>query len=348
MTPSQDLHDVLVSRPFRLARVDPLVLSRCELRGPLWRTPWPGVRAWAGTDPDNPWQRVMESSMLLPEGAAVGSWGAAYVHGALDYDGLNPRTLAPLPVVACLGKSQRIRHRPGVVLLRSDNCEGDVVMRGGVPVTSAARTAFDLARTATSLADAVAGIDAMLHVGLDPHELSTFIAGRRGWRGVAQARAALALSSPHAASRPESWLRVAWVVDAGLPAPEVNRGVLSDDWVFLGEADLLDVGSGMIGEYDGRDHRAVERQTRDNVRAEVLERHGLTVSRYTSVDLLHHQRRLVWRMRETYGRAVAVQPSRRRWVLAPRKPPREPPIKPLRMEPRAQNATSVSDTPGCR
>lgn len=337
-----------VSRPFRLTGADSLGLSRSELLGPLWRTPWPGVRAWAGADPDNPWQRAMEASMLLPHGAAVGTWGAAFAHGALDYDGLNPRTLAPLPVVACLGKSQRIRPRPGLVLLRSSNSDGDVVLRDGVPVTSTARTAFDLARTATSLTDAVAGVDAMLHIGLDRHELSTFIAGRRGWRGVAQARAALALSSPHAASRPESWLRVAWVIDAGLPVPEVNQGVLSDDGVFLGEADLLDVESGMIGEYDGRDHRAVERQTRDNVRAEGLERHGLTVSRYTSVDLLQHQRRLVWRMREAYGRAVAVEPSRRRWVLAPRKPPIKPPTKPFRMAPGAQNATSVSDTPACR
>jgi hypothetical protein len=318
MTVGQDLHDVLIRRPLRLAGCDPVVLSRSELLGPLWRTPWSGVRAWAGTDPNDPWQRIMEASMLLPDGAAVGTWGAAFAHGAYDFDGLDPRTLAQLPVVACLGRSQRIRHRPGIVLLRSTNSEGDVVTRDGVPVTSAARTAFDLARTATSLADAVAGIDAMLHTGLDRHELSTFIAAHRGWRGVAQARAALALSSPHAASRPESWLRVAWVVDAGLPVPEVNRRVLSEDGVFLGEADLLDIESGMIGEYDGRDHRAVERQTSDNVRAEGLERHGLTVSRYTSVDLLRHHRRLVWRMRETYRLAATVDPERRRWVLPPR------------------------------
>lgn len=318
MTGGQDLCDSFTTRPFRLAHVEAGALSRSELLGPLWRTPWSGVRAWAGTDPTDAWQRVMEASMLLPDGAAVGTWGAAFAHGARDHDGLDPRTLAPLPVVACLGRSQRIRRRPGSVLLRSINSEGDVVMRDGVPVTSAVRTAFDLARTATSLADAVAGVDAMLHTGLDRRELSAFIAGHRGWRGVGQARAAVSLSSPYAASRPESWLRVAWVVDAGLPGPEVNRGVRSEDGVFLGEADLLDVRSGMVGEYDGRDHRAVERQTRDNVRQEALGRHGLSVSRYTSVDLLHHHRRLVWRLQNSHRLALAVEPARRKWVLAPR------------------------------
>lgn len=302
-----------VQRPLRTTDVPGV--PRGERRGPLWKHPHHGVVAWAGLDASSPATRI-HAAAAAEDGAALGTWAAAWLHGARELDGLGLDGRTALPVVFCPGASGRRRRRSGLVPLRSGLDPADVVVIHGVAVTSPVRTAFDLGRTAPDLDTAVADLDAVCRdARVDVAELAGYAAERAGWKGVPLLRQALPLLDPRARSRPESRMRVVWLRDAGLPAPEVNVPVHEHGpgWK-LGEPDLLDVATGLVGEYDGAHHRAIAQHGADNVREETFERHGLTVVRCIWADVLE-RRRLAHRMRARYAEAREV--TRRSWYVPP-------------------------------
>ena len=307
-----ELSDDFIDRPwtFRAKQGEEGMPSAGERRGPLWRRPHYGVLAWIGSDEHDPRQRILGASAAV-DGLPLAGWAAAYLHGAKELDGeANDGTA--LPVLFCPGTSGARRPRPGLQPLRSTLEPGDVVQIDGVTCTSLNRTAFDLARQAKSLHDAVADLDVMLRsTKLRQGDLHEYVQrqGRR-W-GVVQARQALPLLDPFALSRPESRLRVRWVADAGLPKPLVNAAVF--DRVSgrrIGAPDLLDPESGLAAEYDGDYHWELGQSTADNRRQERLESLGLTIVRVTALDM-HDPDRLVQRLQEGYGRARRV--GRRNW-----------------------------------
>jgi hypothetical protein len=232
-------------------------------------------------------------------------WAAAYVHGARELDGGYGRNQLE-PITFCLGESGTKRPRGGLVPIRTRLDEGDVVTVGDLKVTSPARTAFDLARTAKSLQWAVADVDCLLRARpqvLTVAQFAKYVETKRGFTGVAQARACIPLLSPLSRSRPESALRVIWVVDAGLPMPLVNPKVFHRlTGQLLGLPDVLDAESGLVGEYDGAQHRDLQNHSDDNVREEAFEDAGLTVVRVTAVDFRRPEQ-LVRRLQAGYARA---------------------------------------------
>ncbi|HEX5512384.1 MAG TPA: hypothetical protein VFX41_11765, partial [Actinomycetales bacterium] len=218
--------DELITRPWRLsakADLDGLPTTG-ELRSGLWRRPHRGVLAWAGSDAEDPMQRILAAAAAV-DGAPLAGWAAAYLHGARELDG-ETRGGEPLPVLFCIGKSGTRRPRQGLKPFRSPMGVEDVVQINGVLCTSLVRTTFDLARLAPSLADAVADVDTMLRcTRLRLADLKRYVQRQRRVPGLVQVREALRLADPLSLSRPESKLRVLWVVDAGLPAPLVNASV---------------------------------------------------------------------------------------------------------------------------
>ena len=159
-------------------------------------------------------------------------------------------------------------------------------MRRGIPCVTVERAAFDAMRTALDLREAVVAMDMVAAAELTSVlRMRHYVQGRSGWAGVGQVRAALDLASEHSRSPNETRLRLVWVLDAGLPIPEVNRPVLDRGGRLLGVADLLDVAAGVVGEYDGADHRAARRHTRDVAKEDALREHGLEVFRVTALDL---------------------------------------------------------------
>lgn len=310
------LPDRYTRRPVRLETFagDSRRPSRHEISGPLWRRPHRGVVAWFGLDENEPVQRVLSAAAALP-GVPLGTWAAALVHGAQDVDGEGPDG-KHLPVVFCPGTSGARARRPGLEPLRSALSAGDVVTAGGVLVTSPVRTAFDLARTAGSLADAVADVDALLRATscrLTVPALRAYCEIHPGWRGVRQVRDAVPLLNDATLSRPESRLRVIWVQDAGLRPPRVNMPVFSRrTGRSLGLPDLLDAESGLVAEYDGAYHRELGQHSRDNVREERFEDAGLTVVRFTAVDL-RDAGSVARRLRAGHERARRQQ--RRGWFV---------------------------------
>jgi hypothetical protein len=291
-------------------------VSDWALRGPEWRrTSLHGIWAPSATDPRSADQRIAEARLLLPAGAALGGWAAAYVHGAEELDGRMPYGdgLRPMPV--CVGPGHRILRRSGIALSTSTLAPGDTVVIDGIPVLSLVRTAFDLGRSRdreTALSD----IDALLRsTPLDLAELQDYAAAHVGWRGVGHLRWVASHASPWALSCPESILRYVWVVEAGLPAPLVNREVLDTTGRLLGVADLLDPTVGLAGEYDGRHHRRPGQRTSDFGRQEQFELFGLTVRRATGLSLFGRRRELVHRLRSGYELAVARSRGERSWLV---------------------------------
>lgn len=138
--------------------------SPYELRGPLWLVPHRGLRVVAGVDPRDAGLRIAVAAALLPPGGALAGWAAVHVHrrGQTLVDGLD---LAgrPLPIELVVPVGHRIRRRSTDFPLRVREVRldpGDVVTIDGVPVTSLARTAFDIARHA-DLVEAVVLLDAL-------------------------------------------------------------------------------------------------------------------------------------------------------------------------------------------
>lgn len=103
------------------------------------------------------------------------------------------------------------------------------------------------------MAEAVICLDAMLRfTSLTEPDLWHWLPRVHGWRGVRRARHALALASGRVRSPWESRLRVLYVVDGGLPTPEVNAPVTDlRTGEIVAEADLLDHDAGLVLEFDG-------------------------------------------------------------------------------------------------
>jgi hypothetical protein len=299
-----------------------LGVGRGELAGPRWRSPYRGVQVPATPAADTPYQRILDAAQLLPPGAALGGWAAAFLLGAkgIDGRGRSGREAEAVPIV--LPPPLAIRPRPGLVLWRSRLADADLRGVEGVPCTAPLRTAFDLART-RSLGEAVVALDAVgRSIGVPPGEVLGYAARHRGWRGVPVARQAVTLADPRAMSTGETRLRLLWVLDAGLPRPLVNPEVFDVTGFLVGMVDLLDEESGLVGEYDGAHHRDPRTHANDNVREEGLEGAGLVVVRAGALDLGPERRRTVARLQAAYRRASGLAPAARQWWCRPRPLPR--------------------------
>jgi hypothetical protein len=280
------------------------------LRSRAFRKPFRGVYAAAGTVTTE--QRIRDVVPVLPPDGVVGGWAAAWLHGAEDLDGWSRR--GDLPVLICVPRNRSVRERPGIAVLRSDLAPQDVTTARGIPVTSGTRTALDLARLCPDPRRGVIAIDALWNAGVTSGpEVLARLAQLPRLRGGGIAAQAAEWASPRVRSPKETELRMIWTRDAGLPAPLVNELVVDGDGNALGHPDLLDEESGLVGEFDGRGHLDLEVSTVDNVRQEGLERNGLVVVRFTSLDTAARQRvRTVHRIQDARRRALAA-PGPRSW-----------------------------------
>lgn len=171
---------------------------------------------------------------------------------------------------------------PGVIVRRERISATDVVELDGLPVTSLARTAFDLGRHLPR-ALAVTHLDALsAATGVTAAEVAPLIATHKGARGVRQCRTALTLMDGGAQSPKESWLRLV-LIDAGLPQPVTQIRVTDGRLVAY-----LDMGweQPMVAvEYDGEQHRTDRSQyVKDIRRAEMVSRLGWNVIRIINED----------------------------------------------------------------
>ncbi len=152
-----------------------------------------------------------------------------------------------------------------------------------LPVTTVARTAYDLARRLPR-GQAVARLDALMHATPFSTEDVLLLTKRYpGARGLRRLRAALPLVDGGAASPKETWLRLL-LIDAGLPIPATQIPVV-DGYRPVAFLDLGWEQFKVAVEYDGDHHRSDRRQyVKDQRRVRKLEQLGWIVIRVITED----------------------------------------------------------------
>jgi hypothetical protein len=318
-----ELPQTLLARPQRTGTLARAGVTRQDLRGPLWTPVHRGVHVWApdGTGAaDDPTRRILAVAELMPAGAAIGGWAALHLLGVKDIDGrTGPGARVLLPIAVCLGPTGRMRRRTGIDIDRSTLLDEDRTVANGVTVTTAVRSCLDIMRWSGVEEGMVAG-DAAARFGVTcGEEIRAFVARHPGMRGIPAARLAASLVDDRAESCPESRLRYVWIVEAGLPVPEVNCELVDMEGYLLGRPDLLDVEAALVGEYDGADHRDLVRQTSDNVREESFERRNLVVVRATAIDLWPRRPELVRRLQTGHRDGLARDRTRDRFGIRRRR-----------------------------
>jgi hypothetical protein len=264
-----------------------------------------------------PEQRILEMSMLLPEGGAVTGWGSLRLRGGNFFDGKLPDGRTERPVMLTTTEDGYRRDRPGVTFLRDHLDPDEVQVIAGIPCTSVERALFDESRMAEDLRESVVAVDMATAAELTSiSRMRAYVDRHARWAGVPQVRAALERASERSASPNETRTRMIWEIDAGFPRPLVNQPVWDLKGNLLGIADLLDADAGVVGEFDGADHRGARRHSSDVDREGRFRGERLEFFRVTGLNLL--DRPLVTRrMVTTRGRGLWLPAGRRSWTLVP-------------------------------
>jgi very-short-patch-repair endonuclease len=232
-------------RPFTRAAGILHGLSKKSLRGPRFRTLFRNVYVDA-TTPATPLQRVLGALTLFDDLA----W-ASHASAARVYD-------VPIPTIAeehvSVRSANARRHHPGIRTHVGSSWH--VRHHQGVRVSDQRQMFVELAEL-IGLVDLVVVGDHLARKGLvSPDELRRFCAASTH-RAAKAAQRAAAYVRDRVDSPMETRLRML-IVLAGLPEPEVNHTIRTDDGEPLRRYDLSYPGIRLIIEYDGRRH--IERE----------------------------------------------------------------------------------------
>jgi len=230
-------------------------------------------------------QRTVAAYLWSGREAVIAGLAAASIHGSkyVDDDA----------TVELIWKNARA---PRGVKTRDDLLlPGEFDVRAGLPVTTPARTAFDLGRRGR-IGMAVARLDALAAATqLKPRDVFDVAASHRHTRGLRQLEKALDLMDAGAESPKETWLRLL-AIDDGYPRPRTQIPVAKPHgWGYY----YLDMGWEHIMlalEYDGGQHwDNAQRVAYDIERAEYLHDVGWNVIRvmkkHRAADVLSRLRR---------------------------------------------------------
>lgn len=143
------------------------------------------------------------------------------------------------------------RHEAGVHHHAADLSERDVLRRPErASVTTAARTAVDIARDCDRLEQGVAVCDSALRDGVKPAELTEVMTRCRSWPGARMASRAVSMADGRSANPGESWSRVILVANG--QAPTDLQHAFYDGQGLIGIADYFWEEEMVVGEFDGK------------------------------------------------------------------------------------------------
>lgn len=308
-------------RPTGLVRpvpIDPTGVhgpTRGVANGPRFRRTSPGLYVPADVDEGVVEQRILEQGSRIATHGAVTGWAALRWRGAAFFDG-NDRDGQWLPVPLVVGDF-RLRSDPRVDISRAQIASRERSQVAEVWCTTVQRALFDEMRFASDLRSAVVAMDMTAAARLiSVNLMARYVACRRAWTGVEQVRSALALASDESRSPQETRMRLVWVLDAGLPTPLCNTPVFDLEGRLLGIPDLFDPDAGLVGEYNGADHKELDRRRLDNAREARFREAGLEYFDLVEGDL-RDRPSAVRRMEQTRRRARFAPRDARLWTLTP-------------------------------
>ena len=309
-----------VRRPVRLpVRPDASGKSgptRKVARGPGWRRTSKGFYVPSSVDGTGVDQRVVEAATILPETwGGVTGWAALGWSGGRWFDGTPWGGGPTRPVTLAVGGNRAIRPQLGIDTSEERLAPGDLLIDGGVRLTSAVRSvAFEM-RYARNLLDAVIVLDmACFNDLVSIEELVAYAEKLNGWTGIPRCREAALLANENAWSPREVGMRIIWKNQVGCPRLVCNVPIFGPDGKHIGTPDLFDVEAGVAGEYDSALHLAGARRARDLVREDVFRRHGLECVTMVTADNVDPTDFIV-RLRSAYDRASMIPGSRKSWTI---------------------------------
>jgi hypothetical protein len=239
------------------------------------------------------WYRPMYPNVHAPKGQAptlyeraLGAWlwskrrgiitgiAASALHGAEWVD-------ADVPIELIYNSA----HPPEGIVTRNERIADDeITCIRGVPVTTPARTAFDLGRYQRR-GPAIARTDALMRARPFATEEVLLLAKRyAGARGAKRLKAALPLVDGGAASPRESALRLLYI-DGGLPKPATQIPIFDEAGNLLRTVDMGWEEFMVVSEYDGDQHRTDRPQYVKDMRViPKIERLGWIVLRVIKED----------------------------------------------------------------
>lgn len=288
--------------------------TRRQASGSRWRRSSPGRYVPSGIDPvGTVEQHILEQATRLPGYGAVTGWASLRWQGAAYFDGRASGS-GFLPVPLALGEHM-IRGDSTVFIRRGQLAKDERREEHGISCTVWQRALFDEVARRGSLRHAVVAADMTWAAGLGSRaEFWSYLDQVRPRNGVVLNRAVAALARETSWSPQEVWMRLCWVLDAGLPEPLSNVPVFDLEGNLLGIPDLLDPAAGVVGEYQGAVHRDPQRHRSDVERADRFRDHGLEYFEIVGAQL--HHAHTPYRMRRVRARAAFLPPDRRAWTLA--------------------------------
>lgn len=225
-----------------------------------------------------PVQKAVAAWLWSGRKATVVSVSAAAIHGSRWIDGRLPAEL-----------NQRGQHKTRGIVLHSDALPADETLSiRGIPVTTPARTAFDLGRRYGRTL-AVIRVDALLQAtNLKLNDVESLIDRHRGARGVVQLRSVIELADDGAESPQETRTRLV-LTDAGLRPTQTQINVFADSGDHIGRIDMGWPEWRVGVEYDGEQHWTDSKiRARDIDRQAELEAMGWRIVR-VSADMLRYR-----------------------------------------------------------
>lgn len=286
--------------------------TRGQAAGPRWRRTSRGLYVPADA-PLTPEQRIVEAARLIRGRALVTGWAALRLHEANFFDGLEPDGRTPIPV--CIAANgERMRTAPGLEVVRDQVPQEEVVVRHGIRCARVERALFDEMRRRGDPREAAVAFDMTAAAELTSlTRMRSYLTRRVGSRGRGLVAKGLEMGDEGSRSPQESRFRMIWEYDAGWGRPLCNRPVYTARGLLIGIPDLLDPARGVVGEYDGADHRDRARHTRDVRRMDDFRRVGLEYVAVVGQDL-RDLRLVVARIHAAGDRAGKLP---RGWRLGP-------------------------------
>jgi hypothetical protein len=187
--------------------------------------------------------------------------------------------------------------------------EVDVEIVGLLRITTAARTAVDLAAD-RPLVEAAVAVDSAYRLGsLDPDAYAAELRSRPRMRGRADARRVLDLASPLSGSARESEIRIL-IVLAGLEVP-LEQFEVMDGELLLGFADFAWPRLRLILEIDGFTyHSSSEALRKDHDRQRAMEDAQWRVLRFTGDDVRERPEEILASLRRAGVREISSRNRR--------------------------------------
>jgi hypothetical protein len=230
---------------------------------------------------------------------------AARIHGL---DLLRKPADGTVTVTVPPGTRNGPSSRAGVIHHAAELPDEHVIRLYGVPVTTAARTVADIARTSTFMEGVVVADSALRERHASKTEIRRVLASCERWPGISKARDVFNFANPMAESVLESCARVSFR-DQGLPAPELQVSIIGRTHTVIARVDFLWRGSWTVAEadgllkYNGRADAIAELK-----RDRLLREAGYEVVHFTWKELFTEPARVATRIRETFARSLRLGP----------------------------------------